>query len=550
MLTNLKICNYALIENLTASFGENFSVITGETGAGKSILLGALGFVLGDRADNNIPYDKDKKCIVEAEFTIDEETKPIFDAYDIDFDTCCTIRRELTPQKKTRTFVNDTPVTLQALKELGTHIVDIHSQHDSLLLTDNNFRISIIDSIAGNKALLEEYKNTYEKYCLTRNKLNVLTEKAKNNIAENDYLKFQLNELVKANITEGEYEENEQSLRILENSEEINNLIFIATAALEESETSILTLINDVENSLDRLCRIIPDTTQLAERTKTTKIELKDIAYELNKLHENHNFDENTLAELQERQNIIGRLMTKHNASQSSQLIELREDLRRRVEAFGNIDKDIDEAQKELSLTEKELKTLSGKLHSKRVEAAKKFGDEVAITVRQLSMPHAVLNIVVDDTHCFNVNGSDEIRFLFSANKGIEPAELQKVASGGELSRLMLSMKSTMAGHTFIPTLIFDEIDTGVSGEMAAKIGNIMVKMGEKQQIIAITHLPQVASKASKQYLIYKDNLGEKTKSNIRLLNDSERIGEIAKMLSNDKVTDEAITAAEALLKK
>ena len=549
MLTSLKIINYALIEGLTVDFSEGFSVITGETGAGKSILLGALGFVLGDRADSSVLYDKEKKCIVEAEFQINEELKALFESNDIDFDSNCIIRRELTPQKKSRTFVNDTVVNLQTLKEIGSRLVDIHSQHDSLLLTDNEFRISIIDNIADNAQTLSDYKTTYASYIAAQHRLNELTDMAKHNIAENDYLKFQLNELQKANITEGEYEENEHNLHILENSEEINNLIYTASSALEDSEPSIISLINEVENALERLSRIIPETKQLVERTKTTKIELKDIAYELNKLHDGYNFDEKSLIELQERQDMLGRLMTKHNASHSNQLIELRQNLQKRVEAFENIDKDIEQAQKDLCAIEQKLSTAAKTLHKRREAAAKRFGEEVAATARQLAMPHAVFNIVIDDTQHYGNNGSDEIRFLFSANKGIEPTEVQRVASGGELSRLMLSIKSAIAGHAYIPTLIFDEIDTGVSGEVAAKIGDIMVEMGMTQQIIAITHLPQVASKASKQYLIYKDNLSDKTKSNIKLLNREERVNEIAKMLSNDKVTNEAVNAAEVLLR-
>lgn len=550
MLTSLSITNYVLIERLTTSFKEGFSVITGETGAGKSILLGALGFVLGDRADSNILYDKEKKCVVEAEFQLDDNMKTLFDEYDLDFDKNCVIRRELTPQKKTRCFVNDTPVTQQTLKEIRSHLVDIHSQHDSLLLTSNEFRISIIDSIADNKTLLSDYRNAFALYSDAKHRLNELTDRANRDISENDYLTFQLNELQKADIKEGEYEENELNLRILENSEEINNLLFTSTSSLEESESSILTQMNEVESSLERLSRIIPDTAQLAERAKSAKIELKDIAYELGRLHDNYTFDEKSLVNLQERQDLLSRLMAKHKVSDTSQLIQLRQELQQRVESFENIDKDIAEARKELDLREKEMKELAKKLHQRREKAATRFSDEICAVMRQLAMPHAVLNIVVDDTQHYNSNGSDEIRFLFSANKGIEPIEVQQVASGGELSRLMLSLKSAIADHTIIPTLIFDEIDTGVSGEVAAKIGNIMVKMGKTQQLIAITHLPQVASKASYQYLIYKDNLNEKTKSNIRMLDDKERVTEIAKMLSNDKVTNEAINAAEVLLRK
>lgn len=549
MLTALSITNYALIESLTTDFKEGFSVITGETGAGKSILLGALGFVLGDRADSNVLYDKDRKCIVEAVFRLDDTMRPLFSSFDIDFDYDCIIRRELTPQKKTRSFVNDTPVTQQTLKEIRSHLVDIHSQHDSLLLTNNDFRIGIIDNIAHNKELLDDYRNTFGTYNQAQHRLDELTDRAKRDLSENDYLKFQLDELQKADIKEGEFEDNEQSLRILENSEEINNHIFAATSAMQDSEPSILGLMSEVETATERLARIIPEASQLAQRTKSARIELKDIAYELGKMSESYHFDEKRLIELQERQDTLSRLMAKHNASATGQLLQLRQELQQRIEAFENIDKDIAAAKKELEQREKELQSLSKKLHQRRKEAATKFGDEICLSMRQLAMPHAVLNILVDDTGRYTANGSDEIRFLFTANKGTEPTDVQNVASGGELSRLMLSIKSAISGHSNIPTLIFDEIDTGVSGEVAAKIGNIMVKMGQTQQLIAITHLPQVASKASHQYLIHKDTIDGKTKSNIRILSDDERIGELAKMLSNDKVTNEAINAAQALLR-
>ncbi len=549
MLQHLHIRNYALIEDLSVDFTDGFSVITGETGAGKSILLGALGFVLGERADTSVLFDKEKKCVVEAQFHLNNELlKPFFEENDLDFDTECILRRELNPQKKSRAFVNDTPVPLQTIKEIGSQLVDIHSQHDSLLLTDTGFQLHLLDEIAQNNALLAQYKQEFAHYNTLSRQLKELQTLAEKNIGENDYLKFQLDELQKAQLQENEYAEMEQSLNVMENAEEIKTLLVSADGLLENADNAILPQLNELSSALHRLGQLLPQTNELQQRVESTQVELKDIAYDLERLQDDTQFDEERMQELQERMDLLNRLMMKHHVKDFEDLIRLRDEIMAKVNAFENIDKDIEQAEKALKKQITLLKQLATDLHKQREKAAKGFCAGVTDLARQLAMPHAVFQIIMEPLKEFCGSGLDQIHFLFSANKGVDVAELNKVASGGELSRLMLSIKSVVSQYNYIPTLIFDEIDSGVSGEVAAKIGTIMQGMGTSLQLIAITHLPQVASKAAQHFFIYKDNQGQRTQSHIKLLKTEERTTEIAKMLSNDKVTPEALKAAEVLL--
>ena len=551
MLNQLHISNYALIDELSVSFEAGFNVITGETGAGKSILLGALGFALGDRADTGVLYDKDKKCVVEAQFVLTDETlKPLFEANELDFEAECIFRRELNPQKKSRAFINDTPVALQTMKEIGSQLVDIHSQHDSLLLTDADFQLKLLDEIAQNGALLAEYQTEFGHYNTLKRKLNELKDIATKNTAENDYLKFQLDELDKAQLKEGEYTDIEQTLSVMENAEEIKTLLVTANGLMDDSENAILGQVNALTSTLQRMKHLLPDTEELAERVENLKVELKDIAYDLRRKEDETQFDEGQLQSLQERYDLLNRLMMKHHLNDFEALVALRDSLKEKVNAFENIDEAIAQAEKALKESEKQLSSLAKALHDKRCQAAVAFGEKVMTLVQQLAMPFAQFQVSVDNQGGFGSKGTDEIRFLFSANKGIAVDDLRRLASGGELSRLMLSIKSAVSSYNYIPTLIFDEIDTGVSGEVAAKIGGIMRQMGNALQLISITHLPQVASQAEHHYFIYKDNEGERAQSHIRLLDSDERIGEIAKMLSNDRITPEALRAAEVLLKR
>lgn len=552
MLKHLAISNYALIDSLSIAFDDGFSVITGETGAGKSILLGALGFVLGDRSDSSIMLDETKKCAVEATFVVDNERfKPFFEENDLDFEEELILRRELSPTKKSRAFINDTPVTAQQLKELGNQLVDIHSQHDSLLLTNSDFQLKIVDDAANNAPLLLEYQKVYNTYITLRNELRQLRDMSQKNVAENDFLAFQLDELLKADLQDDEYDEVSQRLELLENAEEVKTLLAQSLSTLSESELSILNQLNDLKSSVDKLRRYVPQAEQYSERLESTKIELKDIAQDLDSLQDSTQFDAASLNEIQERFDLLQRLMMKHHVSDYADLLKIREELQHKMGAFANIDEEIAQKEQELKKCEKELTKLADELSVKRKKVKVSFEKAVTEIIHQLKMPHGVFEIELSENSeysKFSESGKDNVRFLFSANKGIAPDDMSRVASGGELSRLMLAIKAVAAENNYIPTLIFDEIDTGVSGEVASKLGDIMQKMGESLQIVSITHLPQIASKAKNHFFVYKDESEQKTRSCIRLLSHDERVTEIAKMLSNDKITPEAIKAAEVIL--
>lgn len=531
------------------SFDDGFSVITGETGAGKSILLGALGFVLGQRSDSSIMLDETKKCLVEAVFVADNERfKPFFEENDLDFDKEMILRRELTPTKKSRAFINDTPVTIQQLKDLGNQLVDIHSQHDSLLLTNADFQLKIIDDAADNNLLLIDYQNVYNSYIKLKNELKRLREMAEKNVAENDFLAFQLDELRKADLQDNEYEEVSQRLELLENAEEVKTLLAQSANLLQDSEASILDQLNELKFNVERLKRFLPQAEQYLERLESTKIELKDISQDLNSLQDSTQFDAESLNELQERFDLLQRLMMKHRVNGYADLLKIREEFQQKVGSFANIDEQIAEKARQFAKCEKELAKIAKNLSEKREKVKNSFEKSVTDIIRQLKMPHGIFEVELTQLPDFTVNGKDKVRFMFSANKGILPDDMSRVASGGELSRLMLAIKAVASESSYIPTLIFDEIDTGVSGEVASKLADIMRKMGEKLQIISITHLPQIASKAKNHFFVYKDESEQKTRSCIRQLTDNERVMEIAKMLSNDKITPEAIKAAEVLL--
>lgn len=548
MLQKLSISNYALISSLSVDFDNGFSVITGETGAGKSILLGALGFLLGNRADTNILFDDTKKCIVEGVFILhDDRWKSFFEENDIDYDEECIIRREINPQKKSRVFINDTPVSLQILKELGSRLVDIHSQHDSLLLCNPDFQLALLDDAADNNLLLTQYKKAYHDYVSAKNELDKLRRKATDNIDENDYLKFQLDEILKAELLDGEYDDLTQRIEFLENQEEIIRLLKESTNILDNEENSLLDGINTLLYNVEKLRRYIPELDSMAERLNSVKIELKDILSDLNNFQDDSQ-DISSLEILQERFDMIQRLMMKHHLNDYSLLLQLREDIRRKVDEFSNIEDIVADKEKEVRELEKDLLVRASELRMRRKEAKVDFEKDVTTVIRQLAMPYGLFEIKLDETEELTSNGIDVVTFMFSANKGHSTEIMAKAASGGELSRLMLAIKSIAARNNYIPTLIFDEIDTGVSGEVASKLGDIMKVMGDTLQLVSITHLPQIASKAENHFFVYKTVVDEKTHSNIKVLTHEERVVEVAKMLSNAEVTEEAMKAAEVLL--
>lgn len=549
MLSRLLINNYALIDSLSISFDDGFNVITGETGSGKSILLGALGFVIGDRSDSNVIIDDSRKCVVEAEFIFDDDRfKPFFDNYDLDYSAECVLRRELSPSKKSRAFINDTPVTVQQLKELGGQLIDIHSQHDSLLLTNPDFQLNLLDNAANNSSYLSEYSSLYRSFINTSNELKHLEELKRNSLAEADFLSFQLDELNKANLQDDEYEELTQRIELLENSEDVKNLLLQSDAILQESNDSLINQLIELKSAFDRLKRYLPVASSYLDRIESVKIELKDIARDIDGLQDDTQFDPDTLQLLRDRFDLIQRLMFKHHVNDYSELLTIRDELSTKVNSFTTIDDTIAVKSSELEQAKSHLTALAKVISERRLSAKVDFENDVTVILRQLAMPHAVFIVECVETDSLCATGKDKVRFLFSANKGVRPDEMSRVASGGELSRLMLAIKSVAAKSKYLPTLVFDEIDTGVSGEVASKLGDIMRTMGKTLQLFSITHLPQIASKADNHFFVYKDNSNAKTHSCIKQLSYQERVSEIAKMLSNDSVSTEAYRAAEVLL--
>ena len=549
MLSRLLINNYALIDSLSISFDDGFNVITGETGSGKSILLGALGFVIGDRSDSNVIIDDSRKCVVEAEFIFDDDRfKPFFDNYDLDYSAECVLRRELSPSKKSRAFINDTPVTVQQLKELGGQLIDIHSQHDSLLLTNPDFQLNLLDNAANNISYLSEYSSLYRSFINTSNELKHLEELKRNSLAEADFLSFQLDELNKANLQDDEYEELTQRIELLENSEDVKNLLLQSDAILQDSNDSLINQLIELKSAFDRLKRYLPVASSYLDRIESVKIELKDIARDIDGLQDDTQFDPDTLQLLRDRFDLIQRLMFKHHVNDYSELLTIRDELSTKVNSFTTIDDTIAVKSSELEQAKSHLTALAKVISERRLSAKVDFENDVTVILRQLAMPHAVFVVECVETDSLCATGKDKVRFLFSANKGVRPEEMSRVASGGELSRLMLAIKSVAAKSKYLPTLVFDEIDTGVSGEVASKLGDIMRTMGKTLQLFSITHLPQIASKADNHFFVYKDNSNAKTHSCIKQLSYQERVSEIAKMLSNDSVSTEAYRAAEVLL--
>lgn len=534
---------------MSISFDDGFNVITGETGSGKSILLGALGFVIGDRSDSNVIIDDSRKCVVEAEFIFDDDRfKPFFDNYDLDYSAECVLRRELSPSKKSRAFINDTPVTVQQLKELGSQLIDIHSQHDSLLLTNPDFQLNLLDNAANNSSYLSEYSSLYRSFINTSNELKHLEELRRNSLAEADFLSFQLDELNKANLQDDEYEELTQRIELLENSEDVKNLLLQSDAILQESNDSLINQLIELKSAFDRLKRYLPVASSYLDRIESVKIELKDIARDIDGLQDDTQFDPDTLQLLRDRFDLIQRLMFKHHVNDYSELLTIRDELSTKVNSFTTIDDTIAVKSSELEQAKSHLTALAKVISERRLSAKVDFENDVTVILRQLAMPHAVFVVECVETDSLCATGKDKVRFLFSANKGVRPEEMSRVASGGELSRLMLAIKSVAAKSKYLPTLVFDEIDTGVSGEVASKLGDIMRTMGKTLQLFSITHLPQIASKADNHFFVYKNNSNAKTHSCIKQLSYQERVSEIAKMLSNDSVSTEAYRAAEVLL--
>ncbi len=549
MLRRLRISNYALIEHLEIEFKPGFTVITGETGAGKSILLGALGLVLGNRADTSVLHNKESKCQVEAIFDVKEApVRDFFTANDLDYDDECIVLREIAPGGKSRAFVNDSPVNLPILKSLGELLVDIHSQHDSLHLTDSTFQIRIIDGLAGNEIQQRDYIQAFQKWQQLRQELEQLKNMAGDNQAEEEILRFQLDELVKANLQSGEMVELTQNLEILSHAEEIKLGLYAAGEVLNRSETNVISLLREAIGHLGKSARYFPELQALAERLESVLVELKDVARETELAELRVSFDPDELEKTQARIAYIRQLMMKHRANEADELLRIRSQIEARLDRINTKEFNIEQLSRQLDQAEKRLGEKAQLLTQTRQRVIPEMERAMRLLLVQLGMPNASFTAKLGRADTFVSSGGDRLNFLFSANKGIAPDDISRVASGGELSRLMLAIKSLISGQKNVPTIIFDEIDTGVSGEIAARVGRIMATMARQTQLVAITHLPQIAGKASQHLLVYKKEDEKRTRSLIINLSQQQRVDEIARMLSDDVVTPAARNAAKELM--
>jgi len=549
VLKNLRIQNYALIRQLDIEFESGFTIITGETGAGKSILLGALALLLGQRADTGILFDKSKKCIVEASFAIGEYGfQSFFEEHDIDYDKLTIIRREIASSGKSRAFINDTPATLPVIKTLGLLLVDIHSQHQNLQLGNNQFQLTVVDTVAGNIEILGGYKERFREYQELSERINEVTEKSKKARTDLEYLQFQYEQLESAKLVEGELGELEEEASVLNNAEEITRNLHFVTDSISGDESGILTRLKDSVNSLEAILGFYPKAGDMHKRLNSVYIELKDISDELEGQVDGVELNPQRQELINERIDLINNLLLKHSVTDVEDLIRLRDEYLSGINEIGSYDELLEQLNNQLADNKIELKRLSKLLSEKRITAIPDIEKSVSGMLNSLGIPHARFVIKHSDIPDFSASGCDRVEFLFSANKQAEIQEISKVASGGELSRLMLTIKSLLSDSLTLPTIIFDEVDSGVSGEIADKVANIMKAMSGMKQVINITHLPQVAGKGDYHYLVYKYERGNSTHTDIKLLDNEERVLELAKMLSGEELTEAAISNARELL--
>lgn len=549
MLTSLSIKNFALIEKLSIDFSKGFSIITGETGAGKSILLGALGLVLGKRADLTSLKDKDEKCVIEAQFEISRyNLKSFFEANDLDYEDQTIIRREILPSGKSRAFVNDSPVNLNELQELGLFLIDIHSQHQTQELSDENIQFQIIDAIAGNINFVQEYSAHLKAYKQYKNNLSGLFLELKEAKKEQDYNTFLLDELVDAKLISGEQEELEHQFEQLNNVEFIKETLDKTLAISNEEQFGVLQNLKEIKASLQKITSMSADYNALFERINSVVIEVDDIALEINELSEKLVNDPEKLDLVNQKLQTIYNLQKKHQAASIDELIGIQNELENKVISVDNLENQIQRLEANIEQAQIELDKIAGTINSNRLNAVPVLSQRLVAFLEQLGMPNARFNIEVTTTQNYYSNGKDEIQFLFSANKGSDFGLLKKVASGGEMSRIMLAVKAILAQYSKLPTIIFDEIDTGVSGEIANKMALIMKEMSNDMQVFAITHLPQIAAKGNEHFKVFKTTIGNQTQSELKLLSTEERVVEIAEMLSGKDISDSAINHAKALL--
>ena len=552
MLDTLHIKNYALIDLLEIQFDKGLNMITGETGAGKSIIMGALSLILGNRAEGKHFFDPSKKCVIEGEFKIGAyQLSSFFEANDLDYADHTIIRREITPDGKSRAFVNDSPVTLTILKQLGEQLIDVHSQQATLQVNTEDFQFLVVDSVAGTFGLKQAFRESFLAYRKAKKELEELKETVKKAALEQDYFQFQFDELDAAQLQADEQETLELQQRQLENAEDIQRALNAASHLLENHDAAILNQLKDSLNQIEGISSFLPVAEDIATRLKSTWIELKDIAAELSSLEGDTQLDGGALLEINDRLSLLYSLQKKHHVDSVEELIVLRDDLEAKLQAINSSDEQLERLERDVEHRLEIAQQQAKKLSEARKVVLDRITESVQQTLSNVGMPNAVLQIELQALKEGEMreSGIDTIQFLFSANKGQALQSIHRVASGGELSRVMLAIKSLVAKTSALPTIIFDEIDTGISGEVALRVGEVMEDLAKNMQVIAISHLPQIASKGAAHYKVYKEDKENRTLSNIIRLDQAGRVREIAQMLSGANPTDAAMEHAELLLK-
>jgi DNA repair protein RecN (Recombination protein N) len=549
MIQRLYIKNYAIIEELEINFSDKLTIITGETGAGKSILLGALGLIMGKRADTKVFYNADSKCVIEATFHVAKyKIKPFFTYHELDYSDEVIVRREVTPTGTTRAFINDTPVNLKVLQQLSDSLIDLHQQFDTLDIHNVSFQLRMMDALAGNETLLRVYQELYRNYTADKKKLADLYEQNEMAARELDYVSFQLNEFNEAELIENEQTELETELDRLTNAEDIKQILSAAFMGLSEGDNSIVSQMEDLSIKLEDIKQHHPKLEAGYERFESILLELKDLAEEFESIAEDTEYDEARILEAQARLDLIYKLQQKHRVKTMEDLLAIQEKLEKQYSGYSDLSSGIKNLEKKIADAEKDLVAQAAKLSERRKSVIKGFEKKVHALLKQLSMEHAQLEVSVTPLDKPAPTGMDDINFLFSPNKGSKFLPIKDVASGGELSRLTLCTKSLVADAIPLPTLIFDEIDTGISGDVAMKMGNILQELSNRHQVVSITHTPQIAVKANQHYFVFKKDTADRTITKVKLLNDEERIRAVATMLSGNPPTESAIANAKELL--
>lgn len=550
MLKRLHIRNYALIDELEINFSERLTIITGETGAGKSILLGALGLVMGERADTKVFYNDSEKCVVEAYFDVSAyDMQEFFEANELDYDDEVVIRRELSPAGKSRAFVNDTPANNSVLQRLTESLVDLHQQFDTLDIHNVNFQLRMIDALADNALILKDYQQQYKQYAADKKRLAQLTERSANGAKEMEFLRFQLEEFQRAELRESEQEQLEAELTRLSSAEDIKRTYGAAYNFLLESEQNILGQLQEIGRSMAGTRKLTPTLSELSERLDAVLIDLQELAKDCDRIAEQTEYDPQRIAEAQERLNVIYKLQKKHGVGTVDELLQIQQSLEAQTAGYTNLDAEIAQLEQSIAKQEAHLTHIAATLSERRKSTTQPFENRIHGMLEQLSMPHARLRVEIRDLDGLGATGSDDVQFLFASNVGSKFLPIKDVASGGELSRLTLCTKSLVADAIPLPTLIFDEIDSGISGDVSLKMGLILKELSSRHQVISITHTPQIAARADAHYFVYKKIADNRTLTNIRLLNHEERIRSLAVMLSGNPPSDAAITTAEELVK-